>query len=87
VSTDYFSAADARDLRVWLTAGDRDGLKPPDVYVRHVLAWRLSIPPWQLEEAPRDVIDAEILMMQIEVDAVKTMRARTERRRAGVVRP
>jgi hypothetical protein len=52
-----------------------------------VIAWRLSIPPWQLEDAPRDVVEAEILMMQAEVDAEKTMRARTQRRREGLIRP
>jgi hypothetical protein len=85
--SDYFSADDAQRLRVWLMAGNRDGINPPDAYVRHVLAWRLSIPPWQLEDAPRDVVEAEILMMQAEVDDEKTMRARTQRRREGLIRP
>jgi hypothetical protein len=82
--SDYFSADDAHRLRVWLMAGNREGIRPPDAYVRHAIARRLSIPPWQLEDAPRDVVEAEILMIQAEVDAEKTMRERMERRTRSI---
>lgn len=62
----YFGSSEKSQVRTYLRAKDKRGLKVPWVYARRVIASNWHIPPYLVDYAPIDEIELELQIQAIE---------------------